>query len=245
VEVLGGSGGMEKADAEVPAVGEVDLEAGRIEESRRVRLRSFGDQGEIGDEFAARLKSPAMVTCLSSGRVFSSVFFACSSRAAARCRCSRPSPPFAIARFCRILVCSAAPRPFAFLMRSSLAAASSSASDPMPRSLWSRSTLSGRRPQPKLLETGMGAGLVQLGDDVGDGLADAGPPRSAGRAARRGLQGYLPRESRPWSDTDCRRATPCAARTPGAAWRRSAYRPSTHEPSGLVSISPPSRGGRP
>ena len=64
-----------------------------------------------------RRKSPATVTCFRSGRVFSSEAFACSSRAAARCRCNRPAPVLAMARFCRILVCREAPSPLAVRMR--------------------------------------------------------------------------------------------------------------------------------
>ena len=59
---------------------------------------------------------------------------ACSSSAAALCRCSCVSPLRAMERFCRIFVCSAAPRPLTLRMRSSFAAASSSASEVMPSS---------------------------------------------------------------------------------------------------------------
>src|SRR4051812_10330241 len=133
-----------------------------------------------------RRKSPATVTRFSSGRALRSESLACASRAATRCRWRRPSPVFAMTRFCRILVCSAAPS-FGLLdavfLRGGLQPGERGDAEILVESqnLLGAETRHGehlehtlRNLLPELLEGRMSAALVKLGDHVGDPLADAG-----------------------------------------------------------------------
>lgn len=115
------------------AVGKADLQSVHRGCIRRAGdLRHFRNDSEVSDQFAAspevaRDRHPLELEPSFTDRVLRV------REQGGAVQVEAAAPLFAIARFCRTLVCSAAPRPLALLMRSSLAAASSSASELMPR----------------------------------------------------------------------------------------------------------------
>jgi hypothetical protein len=91
-------------------------------------------------------------------------------------------PPLAIARFCRILVCRAAPSPFAFLCCCfQIRERGDTQILVKPQHFFGPQPGDGEHLKypgwdllAELLQTGVGTRTMQLGDDVGDGFANAG-----------------------------------------------------------------------